>query len=159
MKSTYAFKIYKSMKQFNMAKLKYLIIISIFWTIAACGDSEEECQEASYASNITIMEDDILCFDDGVELQINSLNNEFCPCNVQCVAAGFISIDMVWTLADGTTLNLTHNETMDAIPIPTQIPPGNFEITADIDSIIFERECSNINPQPDIESVVIQVMN
>lgn len=141
--------------------MNYIKLLSLFLICAlvSCSDGDgdaKNCTDVAYSTEFTIEPGSSYCFSDGVELSITSLNNEFCPCNVECIWEGQMTIDMVWTLTDGSTLDYNYQAAVQMQQQNEELPDGMIFIT-DQNDIVFESECTDSNPSPDITETVIQV--
>jgi len=138
--------------------LKLVCLFSVLFLIA-CSDGENDgvsekiciCRDVDYSTEFIIEADSEYCFPDGVILEVSSIDNEFCPCNVVCVSPGTMVIKTVWTLSDGGSLDYTFPS-----PLGTVLPDG-MTLIADADDVVFESECTDSNPSPPITEMVIQV--
>lgn len=140
--------------------LKYLFLIPFTISIlASCGDPEEEiltCRDVAYDVAFVIEAGNSYCFPDEVILEVTALNNAFCPCNLVCVWEGQMTVDMEWTFPGEEPIEYIYQAGF----LPAQqndFLPDGIEISADQDEIVFEEECSDSNPNPEILEAVITV--
>ncbi len=140
--------------------LKYLFIISFALSIlTSCGDPDSEslmCTEVDYDTAFSIQADNSYCFPDGVVLSVTALNNEFCPCDAICFWEGQMTIDMQWDFPGEELLDYRYQAAPTAQAQNEPLPDGT-EISTDQDDIIFEEECSDSNPSPEIIETIIVV--
>lgn len=60
---------------------------------SACTKEEvATCTEVDYETAFIVESDKIYCFDDGSQIQIDSIGNALCPCDVDCIWGGEILI-------------------------------------------------------------------
>jgi len=116
-----------------------------------------DCTEVEYDTAFTIVADETYCFPDGAELLINGFNNEFCPCNVDCVWEGQMTLDVEWTddsgnISEGTIAahptNMIESEDLMGLIVNVASQP---------DSITFITPCTIPDPSPGISGATIIV--
>ena len=140
--------------------MKYLFLtLALIFT--ACSDDSDgqdgNCKEVEYNDQFEIKPDFCYLFDDGVELRISALNNEFCPCDVICVWEGQLKIDMEWIFGGDEILTYTYNAGGGVMSNDTL--PNNLQIIHDNEDIEFEVPCDEENPSPKILSTKIIISN
>jgi len=132
-----------------MKNLSVLTIILMTFVLFSCSKSENEiCIEVNYDEKFSIEEGKEYCFPDESVLKIVAFRNEFCPCNVICVWEGQMVVEMEWQAVGDSTYffdYLSSNNTN----FPTNFPSG-LEITEEDEDIVFEDDCTESNPSPDI---------
>lgn len=134
-----------------------LLVLLLGLALVSCSDGDEKtCTDVTYSTEFTVASGSSYCFPDGIELAITTLNNEFCPCNVECIWEGQMTIDMVWTLADGTMLDYKYLAAPQSQVSNEPLPDGMI-ILADQEDIVFDSECTQSNPSPVITQTVIQI--
>ncbi len=129
------------------ALLLALILIS-------CSDESPVCTEKAYGEAFPILAGESYCFEDDTELNVVSLNNEFCPCNMQCFWEGQMTINMEWAMSDGTVIEYLHNT---AEQIENEVLPGGIVVSSQEDAFSLEEDCSDANPSPAIVEATITV--
>ena len=141
-----------------------LVLLLPCLLLVSCRDEDDDtCIEADYGVTLLVEVGDTYCFSDELEMKIVSLNNEFCPCGVDCVWEGQLAIEMEWKLADdsditgwilepGESVEHTHLSAMD-----DEMLLDDIRITTLMESIKYEVECSNDNPSPEVVSVELLI--
>ncbi len=71
--------------------INYLIPI-LLPAILLLTSSPEEQQQTSPDCDAGYHYDDVLCLPNGQTVRITEVNDNFCPCNVQCVWAGYLEV-------------------------------------------------------------------
>lgn len=138
------------------------LLLTFIIGLTSCDKNDDlielTCSEAQYNERITVSDNTAFCFPDGQEIQVLSLINAFCPCNVMCIWEGQLSLQVRWIDADGVettgilgthpTVDSDQDEGFTALNIITD-PDWNLE---------FEVECSDAVPSPKVLSAEIMVV-
>jgi len=146
------------MKNLLISNMKNLLIsLVLLGLLCACNndDMPKQCTTVQYGTAFLIETNNTYCFTDDTQLEVVSLNNEYCPCDVNCFWSGQLTIDIKWTFADGSTKTYKHNAAA-SVMANEELPDG-LEVRADEDTVVFEEECSDSNPSPIILSAQITV--
>lgn len=131
-----------------------IIIFSCLLAFMSCSKSDS-CTEVSYSEAFKIEADESYCFDDGTELQIRSINNEFCPCEAVCIWEGQMTVDMTWTFPGQDPLEFIHN---GASTVANEELPMGLLVASNDTNIEFEKDCTESDPSPEIISALISVV-
>lgn len=62
--------------------------------------SDENCSSENYDSRFEFQWGDCFVFDDGIEMEIKEIDDQRCPCNVQCVWEGEFIFNLIIREAD-----------------------------------------------------------
>lgn len=135
----------------------FISMIIVASAIMSCSNTEEEpiiptvCEAIDYNQKFTISDNTYFCFPDGAELRVERLLNHFCPCDVICVSAGHMSIDVVWidTLGFETKGQLAIESNSQQNNLNGALGKWNIERETDW-FMRFEKECNDDNPRPKI---------
>lgn len=127
--------------------------IYLFFTllVIACGDTEIECTSVNYNESFVVTPDSKYCFPDGVEFQVISLENEFCPCFQTCVWEGQMKVESTITI-DGNEVEYTLLSEVGFGNSPAD--PGIFSIQIPNDKVEFAETCEE-NPDRQISQATI----
>jgi hypothetical protein len=132
--------------------MKILTIIIALFLFSSCSKNDD-CIAIRYGEAFVAEINNTYCFEDGNELQIDSIINAFCPCAAVCIWEGQMEVDMTWTI-NGSSYNLKHNSAATILDSTQNLP---IDITIESNNIVFEVECDQDNPSPDIVSTELVV--
>jgi len=111
--------------------MKYLTTTLFLLVLFSSCKDEDSCTSVDYEVAFLLEAGQNYCFPDDTQLEVKTLNNEYCPCDVQCIWGGQMTVDMVWTHPDGTETVYKHNSAADIIS-NEQIPDG-IVVTTDLE--------------------------
>ena len=120
------------------------------------GMDSETCTEVKFTDAFTVETGETYCLEDGTELEITALNNEFCPCFAVCVWEGEMTINMTWTMPDAEVIEYLFHA---GAPSVNEKLPNGIVVLADQEEIETEFPCTETSPSPAIISAVIVVNN
>jgi len=131
--------------------LNSLLILALSVTIISCS-KKDDCIEVQYNTSFKVESGESYCFPDDMSITIESLDNEFCPCDVGCVWEGQMEVEMMITI-DGEDYEYTYYSggvVADSFALP---------ITLDFTSadIEFSEACTESVPSPDILSTQMTI--
>ncbi len=132
--------------------MKIITIIATLIFLPSCSNNDD-CIAVRYGEAFVTEAGNIYCFEDGNELQVDDIINAFCPCDAICVWEGQMEVYMTWSI-DGTSYDFKHNSAETIIDSTMHLP---FDISVSSDNIIFEEECDDSNPSPEILSTELTV--
>jgi len=116
--------------------LFYLLSILLF----SCGD-DNNCDQV-FNTPFTVEEGETYCFTDNSTIEITSISNSYCACDVQCILEGEANVEGVYTGTDGVGTNFRlHEELINDNPS-----------WAEIALVVHSNDC-----EPVIEQIQIRV--
>jgi len=130
---------------------KSILLLGFGLLVASCS-KKDDCIEVQYDTSFKVESGESYCFPDDMSITIESLDNEFCPCDVVCVWEGQMEVEMMITI-DGEDYEYTYYSggvVADSFALPIMLDI----LSADIE---FSEACTESVPSPDIVSTQMTI--
>jgi len=132
-------------------RMKNLLVLLALTGFFACSSPQEsaDCIETDYGIDFTAEAENIYCFSDDLMIEIVSLENALCPCNVLCDWDGEIIVHMNIIRGDQIKEYDYHSVLQDAnVPIDLALSFKGYELVSD---------CTDDNPSTEVAHVILRV--
>ncbi len=105
------------------------LTIAAFFILSmnSCSKSDD-CTEVQINEVFEFQQSDLICLDSNTEIEIKSINDQRCPCNVQCVWEGEFIFELIIKKNQEEEIYLLHQKLENDLPMIEALNFNNIEL-------------------------------